>query len=41
MTVSDFGVLGKGGGCVVFVVVVLKNDEMTGAVRMWRRGRRG
>lgn len=35
------GVEGKGGGWDVLVVVVVKNDEIVGAVRMWRRGRRG
>ena len=34
------GVEGKGGGWDGLVVVV-KNDEIVGAVRMWRRGRRG
>ncbi len=32
---------GKGGGCVVTVFVVVKNEEMVGPVRMWRMGRRG
>lgn len=35
------GVEGKGGGWDVLVVVVVKNDEIVGAVRTWRRGRRG
>ncbi len=35
------GVEGKGSGCVVLVVVIVKKDEIVGPVRMWRRGRRG
>ena len=39
--VSIFGVLGKGGGCVVFVVVVWKKALIVGAVRMCNMGRSG
>ena len=35
------GVEGKGGGCVVTGLVVVKKDEMVGAVRMCSMGRRG
>jgi hypothetical protein len=35
------GVEGKGGGWDVLVVVVVKNDEIVGPVRMWRRGSKG
>jgi len=38
---SILGVEGKGGGCMVLVVVVRKKEDIAGAVIMCRRGRRG